>query len=64
MYTILEIHKNDLQYLFLLATEGRVKMVRRAAPRGGQLKVTDEDRLTSQVKIFHYGMHFITTFVT
>ena len=31
MYTILEIHKNYLQYLFLLATEGRVKMVRRAA---------------------------------
>ena len=31
MYTILEIHKNDLQYLFLLATEGRVKMARRAA---------------------------------
>ena len=43
MYTILEIHKNDLQYLFLLATEGRVKMARRAAPRRAARGTTESN---------------------
>ena len=45
MYTLLEIHRNELESLFLLAPKGRLKMVRgtgtRARGENGRFAIFD-----------------------
>ena len=68
MYSISEIHRNDLENIFPFARGGRVKMARRARARAlgthyGKF-VTDEDKLTPQFEVIHCRVLIFTIFVT